>query len=155
MSSKRKSPAKHEFELSSFPPFILSVLDDHFQSSLRGILKRFDLTVLEWRVLGCLEHTQKYTINEITDFTALSQPSVSRTVEKLSKRGLLQRSWLAQDSRVAQVRISAAGRKHLNKAEAVVTAEIQGEVEDLAGEEAELWIDIMRDVMNRLRDRKG
>lgn len=149
-----KNEVDVDIDLGYFVPYLLDDLHRHFQSVLAKTLGPYDLIVPEWRTLTCLKRLKACTINEIIEFTALPQSTVSRTVTNLHKKSLVERSWNIEDNRVAEIRLSALGREQLDKSTSAVKQACQAEVNLLASEEAEHWVDIMRTVLTRLNPDK-
>lgn len=75
------------------------------------------LTVGEWCVL--LRVQQDVFPGEIVKSTHLSQPHVSRTLRKLERMGLVERSLAPSDSRRTIIRITPAGSERIAQVNAL------------------------------------
>lgn len=144
-----------DIDLGYFVPYLISDLNQHFQRVLTNALEPLGLIVPEWRALITIKRLGACTINEIVNFTELPQSTVSRTITNLHSKGLVQRSWSAEDNRVAEIRLSALGRTQLGKSITAAVEASQAEVDLLALDEAEHWIDIMRTVLGRVKKDKS
>jgi DNA-binding MarR family transcriptional regulator len=89
-----------------------------------AVLGELDLTMTQMKTLSMLDDcVEEVSVKELSERLGLSLPATSRTVDGLLRRGLLSRHEDAEDRRVKRVRISADGRKVVNR---IVTARLQG-----------------------------
>ncbi|APU15608.1 MULTISPECIES: MarR family winged helix-turn-helix transcriptional regulator [Actinoalloteichus] len=82
---------------------VLAELEDEFAT-------RHSLSVSEFDALSNIP-TGGVRLRELTDRVVLSQSAVSRLVDRLERRGLVERSVLPDDSRAVYVRLTSAGRR--------------------------------------------
>jgi len=74
-------------------------------------LKEHGLSSQQWRVIRALVEEQALDATEISERCALLMPSLSRILQNLQKRGLIDRETASDDQRRSLVSITAAGRK--------------------------------------------
>jgi homoprotocatechuate degradation regulator HpaR len=74
-------------------------------------LKEHDLSPQQWRVIRVLVEEDQLDATEIAERCALLLPSLSRILQNLHKRGLVDRVTASNDQRRSLVSITAAGRK--------------------------------------------
>jgi homoprotocatechuate degradation regulator HpaR len=74
-------------------------------------LKEHDLSPQQWRVIRVLVEEDHLDATEIAERCALLLPSLSRILQNLHKRGLVDRVTASNDQRRSLVSITAAGRK--------------------------------------------
>ncbi|ASO20802.1 DNA-binding MarR family transcriptional regulator [Actinoalloteichus hoggarensis] len=71
---------------------------------------RHGLSISEFDALSNIP-TGGVRLRELTDRVVLSQSALSRLVDRLERRGLVERSVLPDDSRAVYVRLTSAGRR--------------------------------------------
>lgn len=99
-------------ELESFVPYRLSVLSNFVSSSIATIYsERFNISIMEWRVIAVLGNYQPLSANEICERTNMDKVQVSRAVSSLTKSGRVLRKTDKKDRRRSQLRLAAKGMK--------------------------------------------
>lgn len=99
-------------ELESFMPYRLSVLSNFVSSSIATIYsERFNISIMEWRVIAVLGNYQPLSANEICERTNMDKVQVSRAVSSLTKSGRVLRKTDKNDRRRSQLRLAAKGMK--------------------------------------------
>lgn len=69
-----------------------------------------DVAPHQFSVLARLSETDRMTPGELADAERVSAPSMTRTVNALVERGLVERGGCAQDGRQVRLTLTAAGR---------------------------------------------
>ncbi|MGI9344034.1 MAG: MarR family winged helix-turn-helix transcriptional regulator [Gammaproteobacteria bacterium] len=96
--------------LDGFVPYQLYRITNRLNQRLRERLRQLPISVSRWRVLGVLRAQGTLTINAIAEAAAMEQPTVSRTVTRLVRDGLVSRRAAKRDSRYMEVSLTAAGQ---------------------------------------------
>jgi len=96
--------------LDGFVPYQIYRITNTLNQRLRGRLRSLPISVSRWRVLGVLRANGTLTINEIAERAAMEQPTVSRTVSRLVRDGLVSRRAAKKDSRFMEVSLTGAGQ---------------------------------------------
>lgn len=76
---------------------------------VESILKPHGLALGQWRVLLAAGWMKSRTMNEVADYLALDRTNLSRAVDRLVERGLLQRTEVAHDRRLTEIAPTPAG----------------------------------------------
>src|SRR5258708_36066276 len=98
-------------ELEAFLPYRLSVLTNRISTAIaRVYVRRFALTVPEWRVMAVLGRFGPLSANAVCERTAMDKVRVSRAVARLAATGRLERRTDATDRRRALLELTARGR---------------------------------------------
>jgi DNA-binding MarR family transcriptional regulator len=98
--------------LDRFVPYRLSVLANTVSMSIaRVYVRRFGLSVPEWRVMAVLGMAPPLTAGDICGRTAMDKVRVSRAVARLLDAGLLDRRIDDGDRRRAFLTLSRKGRR--------------------------------------------
>lgn len=85
---------------------VVSLRDRHLAKSLRA----HDLRVPEWRVLASLEAEGSLTMGEVAALASIDRTTLTRTIDRMTKAGLLTRKRDKGDQRIWRLTLSAAGR---------------------------------------------
>ena len=72
-------------------------------------------TVSEWRVLASLAGSEPINIGQLAQITTMKQPTVTRVLDRMQSRGLVERLPNDGDRRVTLVRITATGTRLVSK----------------------------------------
>ena len=107
-------------ELKQTRPFALPELEvylnlvrsaDALAREVAGVLKPHGLTAAQYNVLRILRGAGHGGLcrHEISDRLVTQGPDVTRLIDKLERRGLVERARVARDRRVVTVRATAAG----------------------------------------------
>ena len=81
----------------------------------RAMLRQYDLTEQQWRVLRALMETEGVEVSELAETCFILMPSLSRILRNLESRRLIRRRSVKGDRRRAIIAISARGRRLVNE----------------------------------------
>lgn len=128
--------ATETFALENFLPYRLSVLTQTVSGGLSKIYaSRFDLSVPQWRVMAVLGRYEPISANEVGDRTVMDKVAVSRAVQAMLRRGLVERTVDARDRRRSALRLSKRGRSIHNEIVPLALAYERRLLETLTAEE--------------------
>ncbi len=98
-------------ELESFFPYRLALLADAVSRSMAQVYaERFDLSRDEWRVLAALSQESPIRTAQVIERTTLDKVSVSRALQRMQGKNLVERETDADDARGHVIRLRPAGR---------------------------------------------
>jgi DNA-binding MarR family transcriptional regulator len=86
-----------------------------------------DLSVPHFRILGSIMRG-KTLVNEIAQHHGVSQPSMSRSVDSLVKRGLIERSHESEDRRQTPLRLTKKGAALFRKIKTATEKRLSREI---------------------------
>ena len=110
-NEREGSPTKHELDLDQFLPYRLNSLADRISDELARLYEeRYALNVAQWRVLAWLSHRDVLNAKQICEATRMDKARVSRAVQALVDRGLINRSPSSRDQRLHDLRLTEAGQ---------------------------------------------
>ena len=101
--------------------------------------KAFDLTPVQFSVLGALSQTSPLDQIRLSGLAALDRTTISLTVRKLEERGLVVRQVSTQDRRAKLIRLTEAGRALAEDALPIVRAVQEKILAPLTATERELF----------------
>ena len=79
----------------------------------RQMLSKIGVTEQQWRVMRVLDERGRMDPKEIAEAACLLNPSLTRIMQLLEKKGLIARKGNSEDRRRVHVEITAAGRDML------------------------------------------
>ena len=110
-----------EFQLTRFLPFRLNRLAAEISEQLSALYaERFEIDIPQWRVLATLSSGDGWTARAIVASTRTHKSTISRAVEALSRRGLIEAIQSSKDKRAYRLRLTPQGRQLFLKLEPLV-----------------------------------
>lgn len=97
-------------DFDSTLPMILNRTLDAIMPDYRELFARHDLTEQQWRVLRLLWSEQRVTSAELSRRALLPAPSLVGIIDRLEKKGLVNRVRSVEDRRAIYIVATAAGR---------------------------------------------
>ncbi|MGI3184936.1 MarR family winged helix-turn-helix transcriptional regulator [Nioella aestuarii] len=87
-------------DIHRYAPFLLNAVNGAWQRKTSGIYRtRFDLGIVDWRVLSMLMIEPRITANRVCEVIRLDKAAVSRSLKALHSRGFLDFEALPSDER--------------------------------------------------------
>lgn len=109
------------FDLTRFLPFRLNRLAAEISEQLATLYAaRFGIDIPQWRVLATLSMGEGWTAKAIVASTRTHKSTISRAVEALTRRGLIEAIQSPDDKRAFQLRLTGPGRKLFRQLEPLV-----------------------------------
>jgi DNA-binding MarR family transcriptional regulator len=97
--------------LEDFAPYRLAVAAHAVSRALSEVYtKEFGLSIPEWRVLANLGRCGPLNAGELADRSSMDKPKVSRALQRLEARGLVQRTVVSPDRRQVRLALTRRGR---------------------------------------------
>ncbi len=113
MDTGSKSALKSEepgIVLEDFLPYRLSVLSNTISNAIAGLYgDRFGLGIPDWRVMAVLARFPGSSAQQLVERTRMDKVAVSRAVNRLADRDLLQRDVADDDRRRSELSLSEDG----------------------------------------------
>ncbi|MEQ1805818.1 MAG: MarR family transcriptional regulator [Burkholderiaceae bacterium] len=111
-----------EQDLSQYLAFLLASANRQMRSGLTSSLDDQDCTEEHWRILHVLSDEKGLSMGELAERVLMNGPALTKNIDKLVSRGLVQRAADAQDSRKVLVYISNRGLKTVSRLKRQVNA---------------------------------
>lgn len=103
-------------ELEAFLPYRLAILSGEVSRGLSQIYARqFQLSVPEWRIIANLGRFGPLNAGDLAERSSLDKPKVTRALQKLEARALVQRAVEAHDRRQVRLTLTRRGRALLSE----------------------------------------
>lgn len=107
---------KLNLELKAFLPYRINVLGKRMSDALSLIYTaEFDINIPQWRVLLWLNSYDNLYAKDLVAYTYMDKTQVSRLINQLEQRGLVQRQAGKQDQRTQQLSLTADGKALLRQ----------------------------------------
>lgn len=90
-------------------PYLIARAGVRMGQSFTRELRKFDMTLTEWRVCSSLGHKQHQRLSEVALNTSTEPSTLSRVVDGLMQRGLLIRERSGDDARALALSLTAEG----------------------------------------------
>lgn len=97
--------------VSSYLLYLLAASSDAASAEFHAEVRARGLRVPEWRVLACLHDDDGQMITRLADFAMLEQSRLSRIIDGMVARGLLERRADAKDKRRRRIHLTDLGRE--------------------------------------------
>lgn len=102
-------------------PYLLARASHALWQGFEPRVKAAGLNSLEWRVLATLSDSTPLTVGQLALEVLAKQPTLTKSLDRLSRQGWVQRRADAGDARRARVALTPAGRRKV--APLIVAAE--------------------------------
>ncbi len=96
-------------DLQNSIPYLIARAGVRMGQSFTRELRKFDVTLTEWRVCSTLSHTPHQRLSEVALNTSTEPSTLSRVVEGMMQRGLLIRERSGDDARALALSLTPAG----------------------------------------------
>lgn len=96
-------------DLDQAVPYLIARAGIRTGQSFSLELRRYKLTLTEWRVCSTLSHRPGQRLSEVALNTSTEQSTLSRVVMSMAKRGLLVRDRSAEDARAIAISLTPSG----------------------------------------------
>lgn len=97
--------------VSSYLLYLLAASSEKASAQFHAVVRQKGLRVPEWRVLACLHDAEGLMVTRLADLCLMEQSRMTRIIDQMDRRGLLQRAPDAQDRRKVRVSLSPEGRR--------------------------------------------
>lgn len=111
-----------EQDLSQYLAFMLASANRKMRIGLVNSFDDEECTEEHWRILHVLSDEQGHSMGELAESVLMNGSALSKNIDKLVSRGLVQRAADAQDSRRVLVFISNRGLKTVTRLQRQVNA---------------------------------
>ena len=110
--------------LDDLLPYLMNRLVSQLNQDLGDRLRRGGHSFQDWRILAVLAAHDGITLSQLAEAAVIPQPTVSRLVAGLERKGFLRRRPRARDSRFIEARITARGRAEFEVIRDPATAKV-------------------------------
>src|SRR6185312_3493829 len=151
-TSRSKSSRKREdvSGLEAHLGYWLRFVSNHVSHAFKVKVERHGVTVAEWVVMRALFDDDGIKPSELSDRISLTRGAVSKLLDRLESKGLVEIGNDPVDGRAQVVVLSAAGRKLVPKLAALADANDAETFGQLSKEQREKLLSILKSIVDRL-----
>ena len=110
--------------------YLLARASDQASREFHDQLARQGISVPDWRIMAVLHGTTGFTVGDLAEHCLFKQPTLTRAVERLEKKGLVERRTGDGDKRRVVVRLTRRGKDRVGP---LIEAAAEHERELLSG----------------------
>lgn len=129
--------------------YLVSRAQSLMRPQIEAVFDKQDLTFSQWRVLMCLRDGIANTCADISRELSHDSGSLTRLVDQLDRRGLIQRTRDRKDRRVVTLALTAAGRAAIKAAMPHVVAHFNDVLDGFTPREAKMLITLLTRLLVR------
>lgn len=107
----RSSGPGSGYRTSGYPFYLVTRLSSRYYACMEAVLKDIGMDVPRWRVLLILNEIRVASVSEIAAHAVSKLPTMTKTVQRLEKDGLVRTTSRQTDGRVTEVALTARGRQ--------------------------------------------
>lgn len=155
MTAKRKNtrkPAGVEYKgHNRFLPYVLNRVTNRLNADFQAALRKRGMTLTHWRVLAFLNETDGLGVSSLADYTVTDQSTLSRALQQMERRNLVERRASATDSRFVEVHITSLGRALFAEIIPLALQLRNRALDGLADTEQERLLDLLSHILENLQ----
>jgi DNA-binding MarR family transcriptional regulator len=152
MSAPQRKPLAPLLRLGDYLPYHLTVAANAVSNLIGGAYRaRFGLTVWQWRVLCTLGAEGPMTAQDIVALSAMDKVTVSRAIQGLRRRGLVDRAKSKTDARAFDLHLTAHGRTAYQEIVPVALNYQDQLLEDLSADERRMLMGLLQTICAKAR----
>ncbi|MFD2599079.1 MarR family winged helix-turn-helix transcriptional regulator [Sphingobacterium corticis] len=114
----------------------------HLTNRALEFFKTYDLTPQQHNVMAILHHAGKVSTSDILKWMYEKNPGVSRLVDRLLKKGLVEKSANTQDKRLVVIGLTPKGQELYNKVEKEFS-QMESNFDSLSSQEMQTLIGLL------------
>jgi homoprotocatechuate degradation regulator HpaR len=162
-NNKKNEPEQkqeNQSQVNNLPPFdrslpmLLLRARESVMAQFASTLKEHGVSAQQWRTLRTLDQENGLEITELSNRCYLLKPSMSRIIQNLETRGLIERKSVKSDQRRSALFITEEGRKMVSEIAPASAANYRRITEQLGSENLEQLITLIDKLMSSLNDEK-
>ena len=125
---------------------------DHFQAKhSKAMLLRYDITLSQFLCLQALEYGSTLNVSDLAEIVSLTSSTLIGILDRLEKRGLIERERDVSDRRNLKIQISHAGLKLIDEVNGGASNPLHSLIEHLPGTEQQILYRILQNLVVRVK----
>ncbi|HKB52855.1 MAG TPA: MarR family transcriptional regulator [Ramlibacter sp.] len=133
----QKTRAAAERFVDSYLAALLAQASQLISGEFHEVVRANGFSVSEWRVLATLAGNAPLSIGRLASISTIKQPTVTRLLDRMQAKGMVERIDSDGDRRVTLVKITAAGARMVSRLIVLARAHEQRVLEPFGLERAE------------------
>ncbi len=142
------------FDLDNAVGFVIEVTEQLMKRELRKSFKNhgLDLTPYQWIVLYRLTQTDGLNQAEIAELTTRDRPNITRIIDVMERRGLIERRSSSADRRVNRVFLTDDGRRVFERLPRIVSEHLNRATDGIPAKDIEVTKSVLRRMARNLQE---
>ncbi|MBL8324099.1 MAG: winged helix-turn-helix transcriptional regulator [Rubrivivax sp.] len=133
--------------VDAYLPALLAQASHLISSEFHVVARAAGVPVAEWRILATLTGGQAWPVGQLADTVIAPQPTVTRQLQRMEKKGVVERLADDSDRRLALVRITPAGEAMAADLVRLARLHEQRVLKPLGSERAALLKQVLRELI--------
>lgn len=146
----RGDPLSPEFRIADWPFYLIARTAGRYEMDMEHALRRIGMDLPSWRALMLLHESNPSSVSEMAERAVMRLSTMTRVVQRLEKRGLVELARRAADARVTDVHITASGEEAVRQVRAVASRIYHSAFSDLDATDIETLNELLRKVFANL-----
>jgi DNA-binding MarR family transcriptional regulator len=143
-------PTLADFRLANSPFYLIANADYKYHEDMDTVLAKHGIDRSIYRIMTVLRESGAVSISHLAASALLKRPTVSRAVERMAERGLVETRPQPDDNRITEVSITAVGLQVLGTLTPIVARQVARGLEGIAEAEIEILIRTLQRVVKNL-----
>ena len=146
------APPDAAYFTGQFVPYLINHAASLFNLQFKKDLRKLDISVIQWRVLAVLHGSPGLALREIVEKTAIDQPTLSRVIDQLHERALLERPARESDGRYLSLSLTKEGDALYERLWQLAWKHYQRGTANLTESETDTLISLLRKTISSLKN---
>ncbi|MEN2465410.1 MarR family transcriptional regulator [Ornithinibacillus sp. FSL M8-0202] len=125
---------------------VLMKASKSLQEVIKHDISNHGMRTSDFEILEALYHKGRLTVKEVSDAVLINTGSITYVIDKLEKKGLLERSHCKDDRRVVYIHITDEGKKLMDEVFPQHQQVIESLFEGISDEDKETLISVLKQV---------
>lgn len=147
---KMGDPTRKGFKLQNSPFYLIAHADFKYHEDMEIVLSKNGMDRTMYRVMTVLREEEPASISRITELALLKRPTVSRAVERMAERGLVETVQNAEDNRVTEVSMTKQGKAVMGTLTPIVARQVARGLEGIPDEDVGVVIRTLQAIVKNL-----
>ncbi len=143
-------PTQAGFKLASSPFYLMAHADYKYHEDMEIVLSKHGMDRSMYRIMTVLRETGTSSITRLAELALLKRPTVSRAVERMADRGLVETRPCPDDNRITEVSMTSAGLQVMGTLTPIVARQVARGLEGIPDKDIGVLIRTLQRVVENL-----
>lgn len=147
---KMGDPTSKGFRLQNSPFYLMAHADFKYHEDMEIVLLKHGIDRSMYRIMTVLREGEPASISQLAELSLLKRPTVSRAIERMSERGLVETLSSPRDNRVTEVFMTKQGKQVMSTLTPIVARQVARGLEGIADEDIGVLIRTLQAIVGNL-----
>jgi DNA-binding MarR family transcriptional regulator len=143
-------PTRAGFKLASSPFYLMAHADYKYHEDMEIVLSKHGIDRSSYRIMTVLRETGTTSISRIAELALLKRPTVSRAIERMSERGLVETRPGPDDNRITEVTMTQSGLEVMGTLTPIVARQVARGLEGIPDKDIGVLIHTLQRIVENL-----